>query len=393
MLRLALVCHKPLSLVGGVPVSYTSLADALVKMGVDVELISPDSSPVRDGSPVRMTGIRCYSSSETARTLEYSNKVARYLQVNSSRFDAVHGGQWSMLFPVSRRRNLELPMITKFHGTYFFGTLTRFAETKAAFVQHGLSSFPIMPLYTWIERFVARNSAGLVFITNSTRREVKRATLLRQLGPNQVIYNGVDTEEFSPKAPPLRREAGVTFERSNATLLFLGRLDPLKGVHALVLATRLLLKEFPSIRLIIVGSGEPSYMRYLHNLARPADRFIFMGEIPHHQLPAVIALATMVVFPSVYSSGNTLLEAMSCGRPVLAVRGFGFDELIVHGETGLLIDAPASARSLAVAIRSALEDVNKLERMGKKARAFSEGNLSWTITAQRTAEFVQSLVD
>jgi len=152
-------------------------------------------------------------------------------------------------------------------------------------------------------------------------------------------------------------------------ILFVGRLVPQKGVDVLLRAFAVVLRRCPGIRLVIAGDG---YQRlYLERLSR------HLGLPPHVEFvgwqtgPALARLyqaAEMVVVPSVYEPfGLVALEAMACGRPVVASRIGGLAEVIAEGRTGYLIP-PGDYLSLARRMAQLLLEPARAAAMGQAAR-------------------------
>jgi glycosyltransferase involved in cell wall biosynthesis len=392
-LKLAVVSHQSLSTLGGISVHIRQLAEALTDLGVEVEVIAPVSKPARQYTSYsfEIMPIPLTSKLKTMRILEYSYKVFEYLAENRKMFDAVHGSQWSMFFPCLRKHRIKLPLVTKFHGTVLFGIKTRLA----------LSPFPLfhigdllaLPMYNYIESSIATMSDGLIFVNNSVRKEVE--VLTHHILPSKIrtIYNGVDTDKFKPLGAisELRYKYGLSDE--DIVLLYVGRLEPLKGIHRIINVGKKLLSDNFKIKILIVGDGDKIYIKYLHSIAKPKDKFIFLGWMPHNKLTEIYNVSDVFVSPSPYSSGNNILEAMACGKPVVAVRGLGFDELIKHNKTGFLIDNINAEHNLEKCLKNILVDKKLLEEIGKNARLYIKENLSWEKTAEQTIKFIKDILN
>ena len=169
----------------------------------------------------------------------------------------------------------------------------------------------------------------------------------------QSIPNGCDLDVFFPADRfEARRELGVAAE--SRVVLFVGRLVEVKGVEVLLEASRLALTRAPSLELILVGDG-PSRPR-LERQAREklGARARFVGPLPPEKIARWMAAADVVCLPS-YSEGcpNVVIEALACGRPVVASAVGGVPELVT-ADTGILVP-PGQPAVLAEALREALE--------------------------------------
>ena len=202
-----------------------------------------------------------------------------------------------------------------------------------------------------------------------------------------VLPYPLDTERFSPspdKAAVPRR-----------SVLFVGRMDWRKGLETLARAAAAILAAAPSATLDIVGGETPDVTatRVLAYIpAQLHERVVFWGHVAHADLPAHYRRAAICVVPSRWdNSPNTVYEAMGCGTPVVASRVGGIPELVVDGETGLLVP-PDDPAALAEAVTTLLADPDRRARMGCAARAQALARFeSATIALQTLALYQQAL--
>jgi glycosyltransferase involved in cell wall biosynthesis len=158
----------------------------------------------------------------------------------------------------------------------------------------------------------------------------------------RVLRNGVDLEQFRPRARERQRGSGPT-------LLSVGHLVGSKG-HDLVVRA---LARLPAYRLIIAGDG-PERSRY-EGLARQlgvADRVTFLGSVPHRDLAEVYSAADALVLASAREGWpNVILEALACGTPVIGSRVGGIPEIITVPESGVLLDETTSEGVVRAVLR------------------------------------------
>lgn len=194
-----------------------------------------------------------------------------------------------------------------------------------------------------------------------------RAHMIEQYGADgahiHVIPCGVDTALFRPQPQDAAR-AHLGLPTAPRLLLGLGRMEPLKGLDALIEALALLRRSQAAgaadLRVLLVG-GEPeerpaqwnAEQRRLANLRDSLgldDAVIFAGAQPQTLLPSYYAAADVFVMPSHYESfGLAALEALACGTPVVASNAGGLAFIIEDGRSGLLVppnDPPALAAQL-----------------------------------------------
>jgi glycosyltransferase involved in cell wall biosynthesis len=201
-----------------------------------------------------------------------------------------------------------------------------------------------------------------------------------------VIYNGVDTRQFAPRAASaaLRAQLGVATE---ATLFaFAGRLVGWKGIGVAVRALAEPAMRAVAAQLLIIGDGpERQTLRALADSLGVGARVLLHEPVAHARVPEYYGAIDVGVFPSIGDEafGITIAEAMSCGKPVIGSHIGGIPEVIGNeGSAGLLV-APGDAAALAQAMRALALDPARRARMGAAARARIETEFSWTAAAQR----------
>jgi glycosyltransferase involved in cell wall biosynthesis len=175
---------------------------------------------------------------------------------------------------------------------------------------------------------------------------------------------GADRVEVIPSGVELPPEVGE--EASPAEVLYAGRLSPEKGVEELVEATR-------GLNLVVAGDG-PLRSRV------PQAR----GFVPHDELQRLYARAAVVACPSRREGfGVACLEAMAHGRPVVATRVGGLRDLVVDGETGLVVP-PRDPEALRLALERLLADPSLRRRLGSAGRRRAKEGFSWDVVTEAT---------
>ncbi len=206
-----------------------------------------------------------------------------------------------------------------------------------------------------------------------------------------VVPPGVDLATFQPMDRAVaRREIGYGGGR---LLLFVGRLERLKGVEVAIRALGLLRdRRHDDVRLLILGEdsheGEESEKERLKAIASEVgvrDRVDFVGSVAHHELPYFYAAADVCVMPSYSESfGLVALEAQACGCPVVASGVSGLRSVVRDEVSGYLIDEHDPA-AYAERIGRLLENSELAQQMGRRGRLLAQ-RFSWTRTADRLEE-------
>ncbi len=243
------------------------------------------------------------------------------------------------------------------------------------------------------EGVVARGVDGIVAWTR-----FEADALVSMLGAEReriaVAPIGVDTDRFRPlDTAEARRCLGIGADEE--TLLYVGRLDRIKGADVLLRAAGLLIKR-PWLRVRFVGGEvDANYAAGLRTLAADlniADRISWVGPVPNDELPWHYAAADVVVVPS-YSESFSIAatEAMACGRPVVASNVPGPASFIEDGVSGRLApagDAPALARSVG----ELLDDDALRERLGEGALAAARG-MTWGASAETALGLYERVIE
>jgi glycosyltransferase involved in cell wall biosynthesis len=194
---------------------------------------------------------------------------------------------------------------------------------------------------------------------------------------------------------PIGKRGQVSF-RSNSDgqqkIALIGRISPWKGQDVFVKAANLLHARFPQAKFLIVGKamfGEHEYERMLHQLIEQnglAQNVIFTGFTD--DVPGLIDQVDVVVHASTIPEpfGQVVIEAMAAGKPVVATRGGGVNEIIVDGDSGILV-APGDPVALAEAIAKLLESEPRRREIAEKGYQRVADNFS----IKHTADKIQSI--
>ena len=180
--------------------------------------------------------------------------------------------------------------------------------------------------------------------------------------PRCVIYEGIPPREAAPKSGMALARIGLV-----------GRLARWKGQHVFLAAAAQVRRRFPSARFQIIGSamfGEEAYEREIRaqatdlNLDECVEFTGFRGDVPDliDQLDVLVHAST-----TGEPFGQVITEGMIAGKPVVATRGGGVPEIVVHGETGLLVPM-GDADAMAEAICALLENPERARLMGEAGR-------------------------
>jgi glycosyltransferase involved in cell wall biosynthesis len=171
------------------------------------------------------------------------------------------------------------------------------------------------------------------------------------------------------------------FKPTDRVILFVGALDRahyFKGVQVLMQALDLLSDR--SVRLLVVGDGDWREA-YQHKAAVLGleEQVVFCGRVPDDELPLHYACSDLLVLPSTTRGeafGVVLLEAMACGKPVVASNLPGVRSVVADGQDGLLV-RPRDVNDLAEKMQVLLDDPERRRQMGLRGRSKVEEKYDW----------------
>lgn len=207
-------------------------------------------------------------------------------------------------------------------------------------------------------------------------------------GTYHIIPNGIDIGRFTPEGQ-IRSE--LADDKLN--ILFVGRLETRKGLSHLINACALVRRSFTNFRLIVVGPGtrlKPRYKQQANELN--LNNVVFTGFISNGDLPQYYRTADVFCAPATggESFGIVLLEAMACGKPVIASNIEGYANVLEQNEQGLMVP-PGDEKALAEALLQLLENRSLRRKMGAKGIIKAE-KFSWANIAHQVMDYYISLI-
>lgn len=231
------------------------------------------------------------------------------------------------------------------------------------------------------------------YITNSN---FLRAVILNNLRLRAEdvysVHNPVGMEKFN-----LDTDADSE-EKENSgiiKILYAGRFDIGKGIEYLIEAIPHVVKKHDNCSFVFAGDG--AIRQQAENLARKLDiseYIIFEGFVPYAKINRYYQQCDIVVIPSVWPEpfGRSLIEAMACGKPVIATKAGGIPEIVEHGETGLLVE-PANSGEIANALTLLLDNDEMRMEMGRRGRKVVEEKYSAEAIARKVLIVYETILN
>lgn len=408
MLRIAMISYHtcPLATLGGkdtggMNVYVRDLTRALGRLGIAVDVFTRSQDehvphvlhdlgygnrvvhvPAGPESPISKESMAGYLP-------EFTDGIIDFSRGKNFRYDLLHSHYW--LSGIAGKRLKDqwgIPMIQMFH------TLGLMKQRVARLPGEAEGDYRIQGEYEVLktaDRIVA-----------ATQAELAQLQWLYQVDSSriEVIPPGVDVSHFYP-IPDDEAKEFIGVRPCEQMLLFVGRIEPLKGIDTLIQALAIMRQRGVIVCLAVIGGDgsdeaeatttEMARLQAMRQEAGLSDLVTFLGKRSQDSLPYYYSAASAVVVPSFYESfGMVALEAMACGTPVVASHVGGLAFLVQDGVTGYTVpvDEP---QALADRLTVLLENPDLRQKMGQQAAEFAR-NYSWDHIAGRILRLYEKVL-
>ena len=407
-LRIALLSYRGNPHSGGQGVYVRYLSKALHDLGHHVEVIAGQPYPELDEgiALTRLPSLDLYRSDDPFRRprrhefrdaidvaeyalmctaafpepLTFSLRAFRDLGRRSDQFDVVHDNQ-SLGYGLLRIQGSGLPVVATVHHPC---SIDRDLAVAAAPDWKRRASLSRWYSFTRMQGRVARRLPRLISVSESARADVvsEFRVPVNKVG---VVHNGVDTDLFRP-VEHVARVPGRIITTSSSD-------QPLKGLVYLIEAIAKVRTERDA-ELVVVGKRPKR-----GPIADAIERFEIAGSIRFEtgldrlSLVERYATAEIAAVPSLYEGFSLpVIEAMSCGLPVVATTGGALREIAGSDGDAALLVPPADAGALATALARLIDDRELRARLGARGRARVMERFTWRAAARATADIYERVI-
>ncbi len=323
---------------GGMSVYIRELARELGRRGHLVDIYARAHDPTDDqvvelGENARLIHLEAGEVEDIHKLVVYSYladllcELESFTERSGLQYDLIHSHYWlSGWLGRCLQHSRNVPHITMFHTLGAVKNTIGMGEDEPE-------------LRIRAERELAKDCHRVIAATEQEKEDLIR---YYDASPDtvRVIPCGVNLDLFQPVDKGIaRRQLGFD---NDSIILFVGRIDPLKGIDRLLMAMTYLEKH-QGLRLVVVGGDDDSeaeverLQRLSHKL-RIQDSVTFAGPVGHEVLPSYYSAAHVCVIPSYHESfGLVALEALACGTPVVAAGVGGIENVVRQGETGYVV--------------------------------------------------------
>ena len=364
---------------GGMNVYVRQLAVALGNMGMQIDIFTREHAGVVNrietiGPNVRVVHLKAgepdaHIEELYAQLPSFLDRLNAFREEEDLKYDVVHSHYWLSAW-VGRELSqaLNVPHVVTFHTLGLIKMQSRAGEVEQA------------------ERLVGEAQAMATSDRIIAFSPHERDAMARLYGANpgkvSMVPCGVDLSVFRPLDQKTVRDLlGLNGEK---ILLYVGRVEPLKGLGLLV-ETAAQIDSEDGVRMMVVGADanggqEMDRVKQLAKDRDLEDQIDFVGQVDHTELPLYYNAADVCVVPSYYESfGLVALESMACGTPVVATRVGGLSTIIQHGRTGYLKpwrcpDAFANSVEMLISSEGLQQSMGEAAR--RRAEAMGWGNVA-----------------
>ncbi|HDN04507.1 MAG TPA: glycosyltransferase family 1 protein [Chloroflexi bacterium] len=324
---------------------------------------------------------------------EFGDRIHEFSNAKNLGYDLIHSHYWmSGLAAEKLSAAWNVPVIQMFH------TLGKLKQAVAQNMEEAEGDYRIAGETRVIE------ISDKVVASTSTEKDQLETLYNAPARKIEIIPPGVDLSHFYPIPQDEAKEyVGAPLEKR--MLLFVGRIEPLKGIKTLLRAIGILRangQAEENLCLAVIGgeladkngqeTEEVKLLMKLRDEYGLQDMVTFLGKRSQDSLPYYYSAAEMVIMPSHYESfGMVALESMACGTPVIASLVGGLIHLVEDGVTGYHVPVE-DPRALSLRIASLLRDEALRYRMGRDAFAFAK-KYSWDHISHRMIKLYSGLLE
>ncbi len=369
---------------GGPSAAVAGLTSALEQRGVHSEIVTTTGRRVgTEPLPTPHIAVHPFPSEFAARIWPaYSRKLARFLDNATSGFDVVHVHEiWHYPGYVASRvaRRHDVPYVVSLRG-----------ELDGRRLQH--KWFKKWGYRKLILARILQSADALHAVAQAEQAHIARLGYETPVfvSPNGISLDLLDEFASTDTSGFLAKHPRLTGKR---VILFVGRIQSLKGLDVLARSFARIASKFEDVTLLIVGQDEDGTRDKVEGILRTAgvlDRVLFTGILTGSDKLAAFACADLFVLSS-YSEGfsNAVVEALAAGLPVVISEQCNFPEV---AEAGAGFVVPAEDKPVAGAISALLSDVDLSARTGCNGRRLVTERYTWPAIAESMVDFYQTLL-
>ncbi|MBI2617220.1 glycosyltransferase [Candidatus Gottesmanbacteria bacterium] len=372
-----------------------NLSNNLAQLGSPVDIFTrahreKDERILTIHKNVRVIHLLSESANDHRRGVwTFSKRMLQFISEKKLDYDIFHAHYfYSGLIGIEVSRKLDIPFVQTFH------TLGIMKERYGGISSVGRKHD---------EKLITADANGIITSTPFEKNDLQ-TFYHADPGKLHIVSPGVNHNVFHPHNKSFSRTK-LGLPKAKKTILFVGRIDPIKGLQLLIEAVSILSGKYPhfqkNFRVLLIGGDIASQVFWQHPEVKKIKQLIvkkeieccvkFLGSRPHSLLPFYYSASDVTVMPSVYESfGLVALEAMASGACVLASRVGGLRYLVKDGVNGRLFENGDSL-DLAQKLWELLQDSKKRTQFGENALKSSQA-FCWDKQAAKIQSIYKTLL-
>jgi len=405
-LRILMPSYRSHPYTGGQGIYMRLVTKAMIDLGHTVEVLSGQPYPILDKGvgltklpsldlysydspleafrlsllrePINLYEWLSHLSGGFSEPYTFGERMAIWGKKNYKNFDVVHDNQ-TLAYGLLKLKKLGLPVVGTIHHPI---TMDKRIDIKHA----DTISLKILK-WRWysflkMQIRVARKLDPIIVVSENTRKDLIKDFKIDTKKTRKVLH-GIDHETFQP-IPSIKRKANQLITTASADV-------PLKGLIYLIRAYAGLLKEFPDLKLIVIGRLREGPTEKELKKEGIKEKVKFVSNLTGRQIAELYAESTIAVSPSVYEGfGFPAGEAMSCGIPLVSTNGGSLPEVV--GDAGIIVPH-SDPKALKDAIKSLLNSPEIRIEFGKKGRRRVLENFTWSRAAKELVEVYREAIE
>ena len=407
-MRVCILSYRSYPYSGGQGIYMRYLSNALRDMGHEVDMMSGPPYPIVDDGVglIKLPSLDLYTMTSWQRVfinpsrlnnwpnfvewagtmtgyfsepLSFGMRAFQYLTSGQEKkYDVIHDNQ-TLSYGIVDIKNAGFPVVETIHHPV---TKDRDLAIQSARTLKEKLGYRRWFSFSGMQIKVARQLDHIITVSQMAKHHITEVFGV----PSErlrVIYNGIDTELFSP-GEGIKRE-------SNMILMVMSRDTIVKGLKFLLEALAELRKKH-DLKLVVVGQtfGDGITERLMDRLGI-TENVSFRNQISTEELIRLYRITTLVAVPSTYEGfGIPAAEAMSCGAPVVSTTAGALPEVV--GDAGILVP-PADSAALIKAIDGLIENPQRLKELSVLGRKRIIEQFSWKDAARKTADVYEEAID
>jgi len=345
---------------GGIGTYIYNIAHALVNLGHRVDIISQTIQFEKDyeDNGVYVHRIKLFNGLLIKR-IAYYYQILKKIKSIDCKFDIIEIPEWGAEgFPLIFLKK-SYRLVTRLHTPLFLAR--KISHQRIGLIDKGID---------FLEKEQTKHSHGITSPTKALANIVATKWNI-PLPRIKIIPNGIDLKNIKSISSNVKKP------EIDEYITYIGRLQPLKGLHILARSLLAVFKQYPNLKIVFIGQdtkyGNSTMKEYILDINKQYKKnLIFTGFLTGKEKYSWIKYSKFVVLPSLWESfGYTCLESMAIGKAVIATKNSGFEEIIEDNKSGFLVE-PGNSESLKEKIIYCLNNNDVAELVGKKAMKRAE---------------------